>query len=164
MKKGLLLISTSLVLLTLFALSLRYLQFIDTKPDIILIVVIYIAIAFDNALDILIAFVLGYLADIFSGSPVGLFVMMRTVAFVVVRFLNMNFFSKNALFFIIITFIASILDSIYLGYQFESAGSTFISIMLSAIYIGLINMISALIMYPLLQKIEGFYLKTVPEA
>jgi len=25
-------------------------------------------------------------------------------------------------------------------------------------------MISALIMYPLLQKIEGFYLKTVPEA
>lgn len=164
MKKSLILIFTSLVLLTIFTLLLRYMRFIDTKPDIILIMVIYIAIAFDRPSDIFIAFILGYIFDVFSGSPGGLFAMMRTVTFVVVRFLNMNFFSKNALFFIIITFIISIIDSIYLGYQFDSFESGFITIFLNALYFALTNALTAIWMYPLLLKIEEIYLKTLQEA
>jgi rod shape-determining protein MreD len=125
--------------------------------------VIYIAITSDKLVDIFIAFTLGYLYDIFSGTAVGLFAMLRTITFVITRFLNMKFFSKNALFFIIATFIISIFDSIYLGYKFSDSSYGFLNIFGNAIHISIINSITALLMYPLLMKIEGLYLKTVEE-
>jgi rod shape-determining protein MreD len=163
MKKFTIFTLTALIALTVFTLLLRYFPFIDTKPDIILIMVIYIAVAFDKDTDIFLAFALGYLHDVFSGCAVGLFVMLRIVAFVVTRFLNMNFFSKNALFFVVITFFISVFDSIYLGYQFKTAASGFLNILGNALYLSVVNAITALFMYPLFIKLEEIYLKTVEE-
>lgn len=164
MKKFIILISASLAILTLFTLLLKYFSFIETKPDIILVMVIYIAIASDKSRDIFIAFTLGYLYDIYSGSPVGLFAMLRTVDFIITRFFNMNFFSKNTLFFVAITFVISMLDSIYLGYQFNEPTYGFGGIFLDALYLSFINAIAALIMFPLLDKIEGLYINTTEQA
>lgn len=163
MKRFFIFTFAALVMLTLFTLLLKYFPSIKTKPDITLILVVYVAVASERSRDIILAFTLGYIYDIFSGSPVGLFAMLRTVDFIITRFFNMNFFSKNALFFIVITFVISVFDSIYLGYQFNQAQSGFFSILSHALYLSLINAIAALIMYPLLDKIEGLYLKTVEQ-
>jgi rod shape-determining protein MreD len=125
--------------------------------------VIYIAITSDKTVDIFIAFTLGYLYDIFSGTAVGLFAMLRTITFVITRFLTMRFFSKNALFFIIVTFIISIFDSIYLGYKFSGDSYGFLNILGNSIYISIINSVTAVLMYPLLVKIEGLYSKIAQE-
>jgi rod shape-determining protein MreD len=127
------------------------------------VLVIYIAIESDKASDIFIAFILGYLQDIFSGNPVGLFAMLRTITFIITRFLNLNLFAKNRLFFVVTTFIVSIFDSIYLGYQFNSDGYGFFTILLDSFYLSFLNALMALIIYPLLNKIEGIYLKMLKE-
>ncbi|MFC1855542.1 rod shape-determining protein MreD [Thermodesulfobacteriota bacterium] len=153
----------SLISLTFFTLFLEYFSFINVKPDIILLLVVYLAISSDETVDIFIAFTLGFFFDIFSGSVVGLFAMLRTVTFVVTRFLNMNFFSKNTLFFVVITFVISMIDSFYLGHQYKNNGYGSLVIIKDALYISSINALMALALYKVFTKIEEFYLKTIKE-
>jgi len=156
MKKNALIIFLSLLMLTLFTWFVGYFPAIEMKPDVILILIVYIAISSDNVSDIFVAFMLGYFFDVFSGSSGGLFAMLRTVTFVVARYLNMNFFSKNLLFFVVTTFIISIFDSIYLGYQFSNGTDGFWYILKDSIYISIINALTALFMYRLFTRIERF--------
>lgn len=154
---------SSLLILTVYTLLLEYFPFIRTKPDVILIIVIFTAITSDKPTDIIIAFALGYIFDLVSGSPAGFYAMIRTITFIITRVFNMKFFSKSAPFFVIITLIISILDSIYLGYHFDEYGYRFAHILGDAIYISIINALAALILYPLLNRIEGVYLKKMQE-
>ncbi len=163
MKKYFIFTISALIFLISYTLLLKYVSIIKTKPDIILIMVIYVAVTSDKDTDIFIAFSLGYLFDIFSGSTIGFFTMLRTITYLMTRFFNMKFFSMNAYFFMLITFAVSILDSIYLSYHFLGGGYRFFGIIWDCIYLSLINSVTALIMYPLLERIERLYLKVREE-
>ena len=159
MKKYFMLTFAAIVFLVIFTMFYEHFPFIDTKPDIILIIVTYIALTSDKTIDLFLAFSLGYLADLFSGSTIGLFTLLRTITYMFIRAFNVSYFSNNIVFFGILTFIVSMLDAIYLGYRFSLAGG-FLSIFFNAIYMSFINLIAAFAVYPILQKIEKLYRKT----
>ncbi len=157
MKHKLTLIFFAIATMTVSMMLAYYFPAIKAKPDLFLIFVVFIAITSDKTSDIFIAFSLGYIFDILSGCPVGLYAMLRTITFVALRLFNMNLFSKNALFFTITTFMISVPDSIYLGYRFNYA-SGFFSILGHALYLSFINAGTALLLYPLLEKLEHKFL------
>ena len=78
----------------------------DWAPNLVLPIVIYLAVAHDVpiARGAFTAFVLGYMLDMFCGSPMGLQTFVMVATFLIARGAGVNLFMRGPLFQIAITF------------------------------------------------------------
>jgi rod shape-determining protein MreD len=85
MKRVLLLLVAGFSAILLQATVFSYLPWTDLKPDLLLIVVLYVGFFLAPTEGGVLAFLLGYLADLFSASVMGLFTFTRVVAWFVAK-------------------------------------------------------------------------------
>jgi rod shape-determining protein MreD len=93
---------------TLFSFSPLYLL----KVDCLLIVTIYLGFYRSPFRGIFLAFVLGNILDVFSGSPAGLFAFMRVLSCSLSKALSRKIFLDGILLQISVVFALSVVDSL----------------------------------------------------
>ncbi|MCC6873551.1 MAG: rod shape-determining protein MreD [Sandaracinaceae bacterium] len=86
----------------------------DWSPNLLLPIVIYLGVSHDAQLvrGAAIAFVLGYLLDLFSGSPMGLQTFVLVASFLVARGTGLNLFGRGAFFQIALMFAFSLIAGV----------------------------------------------------
>jgi rod shape-determining protein MreD len=67
------------------------------RPDIVLILLVYLGFSYPMVLGGILAFFLGYLMDLFSGNPFGLYTFSRPFIFCVAHFFKDRFYLEGFL-------------------------------------------------------------------
>ncbi len=80
-------------------------------PDLLLIICVYLGLHQHSVAGAVIAFVLGYLQDAFSGSIVGLNAFGMSLVFTVVYLTSRRLWVDNAISKIVVVFLASVLKT-----------------------------------------------------
>ncbi len=80
-------------------------------PDLLLIICVYLGLHQHSVAGAVIAFVLGYLQDTFSGSVVGLNTFGMSLVFTVVYLTSRRLWVDNAISKIVVVFLASVLKT-----------------------------------------------------
>jgi rod shape-determining protein MreD len=82
-------------------------------PNLILPIVLYLGVAPDVHIvrGAALSFVLGYLLDLFCGSPMGLSTFVMVATFMVTRGAGLNLFMRGPLFQLVLTFAFGVLTS-----------------------------------------------------
>jgi rod shape-determining protein MreD len=108
-------IVTSFFLLILQATFAQIIPFDIFIPNLSFPIVLYIALHDYNASHgVVLAFAIGYLTDIFAGSPMGLHTFMTVAVFLVSRVAALRLFFQGWFFEIILVFVLACLSSMIL--------------------------------------------------
>lgn len=112
------------------AVASRFLPAYSWAPHLLLPVALYYGLLQDVnvARGMVVAFVSGYLLDLFAGNPLSLHTFMQCAAFLVARGLGLRLFLRNPVFQIALTFAASLATqgtAIALRAIFEDSPSPF---------------------------------------
>ncbi len=110
MKRFLLLFAAGFVAVLIQVTLLDYLPLGGLKPDLLLIVVLYIGFFLPSNEGGVLCFALGYVEDLFSGHLMGLFTLMRVVAWLAARLMSGMLNLKSVLAQTIFVAIYSIAD------------------------------------------------------
>jgi rod shape-determining protein MreD len=108
-------ILTSFFLLILQATFSQIIPFDMFIPNLSFPIVLYIALHDYNASHgVILAFAIGYLTDIFAGSPMGLHTFMTVGVFLISRVAALRLFFQGWFFEIILVFVLAVLSSLML--------------------------------------------------
>jgi rod shape-determining protein MreD len=110
MKRFFLLLLVGVFLLILQTTWLSSFPVHRLRPDLLLIFTLYLAFLFPPTLGGILAFLMGYLMDLFSGNTFGFYALSRTLVFFVAQFLKERFYLEGFSFQCLFAFIFSILE------------------------------------------------------
>lgn len=81
------------------------------SPDLLLPIAIFLGVSTDPGLvrGAVLSFVLGYVLDLFTGSPMGLFTFLMVAVFLVARGAGLSLVMRGPLFQIALTFVVALL-------------------------------------------------------
>ncbi|OGP53362.1 MAG: rod shape-determining protein MreD [Deltaproteobacteria bacterium RBG_13_52_11b] len=99
-----------LLLLTFQATLLASLPVHRIRPDVVLILILFLGFSYPTVLGGLIAFSLGFLLDLFSGNALGLYTFTRPLIFFVAQLFRSHFYWKGFSFQFLFVFIFAILE------------------------------------------------------
>jgi rod shape-determining protein MreD len=83
--------------LTLQTTLLAFFPFQRIRPDMVLILILYLSLSYPMVSGGILAFFLGYLMDLFSGNALGLFTFSRPFIFFVARLFKERFYLEGFL-------------------------------------------------------------------
>lgn len=95
-----------------------FLSFLPTqwvRPDVLLILTLYLAFLFPPILGGVLAFFLGYLMDLFSGNTLGLYTFSRPLVFFAAQLLREQFYLEGFGFQFLFTFLFSLSEGILIS-------------------------------------------------
>ncbi len=110
MRRFLLLLLAGILLLIVQTTWLSLLPIQRIRPDFLLIFTLYLAFLFPPTLGGILAFLMGYLMDLFSGNALGFYAFSRTLVFFVAQFFKGRFYLEGFSFQCLFAFIFSILE------------------------------------------------------
>jgi rod shape-determining protein MreD len=110
MKRFVLLLLAGILFLILQTTLLPSFPIQRIRPDILLIFTLYLAFLFPPIFGGTLAFIMGYLMDLFSGNTLGFFTFSRTLLFFAAQFFKERFYLEGFSFQFLFTFIFSILE------------------------------------------------------
>ncbi len=84
-----------ILLLTIQTTLLMALPIQRIRPDLILILIVYLGFAYPPVSGGILAFIFGYLTDLFSGNALGLFTFSRPLIFFAVQFFKGRFYLES---------------------------------------------------------------------
>ena len=99
-----------LLLLTFQTTLLPSLPIHRIRPDVVLILILFLGFSYPTVLGGLIAFSLGFLLDLFSGNAFGLYTFTRPLIFFVAQLFRSNFYWKGFSFQFLFVFIFALLE------------------------------------------------------
>ena len=99
-----------LLLLTFQATLLASLPVNRIRPDVVLILILFLGFSYPTVLGGLIAFSLGFLLDLFSGNAFGLYTFTRPLIFFVAQLFRSHFYWKGFSFQFLFVFIFALLE------------------------------------------------------
>lgn len=99
-----------LLLLTFQATLLPSLPIHRIRPDVVLILILFLGFSYPTVLGGLIAFSLGFLLDLFSGNAFGLYTFTRPLIFFVAQLFRSHFYWKGFSFQFLFVFIFALLE------------------------------------------------------
>jgi rod shape-determining protein MreD len=82
------------------------------RPDILLIFTLYLAFLFPPIYGGILAFLMGYLMDLFSGNTLGFYTVSRPLVFLAAQFFKERFYLEGFSFQSLFAFIFSLLEGI----------------------------------------------------
>jgi rod shape-determining protein MreD len=80
------------------------------RPDFILIFTVYLGLSYPPISGGILAFVMGYLTDLFSGNALGFYTLTRPLLFYAVQVYRSRFYLEGFTFQFFLTFIAALLE------------------------------------------------------
>lgn len=112
MKGVLSLLLMSIVLLTLQSTLLSLYPIQKVRPDLLFILTFYLAFLFQPIRGGILALLIGYLTDLFSGNPFGFYSLSRPLIFFAVQFFKERFYLEGFPFQFLFSFLFSLLEGI----------------------------------------------------
>ena len=101
-------------LITFQATLLASLPIHRLRPDIVLIMVLFLGFSYPTVLGALLAFSLGYLVDLFSGNSLGLYTFTRPLIFFAAQLFRSNFYWEGLSFQFLFVFVFTLLEGLLL--------------------------------------------------
>lgn len=112
MKRAILLFLMVIFLLTLQSTLISLYPIQKVRPDLLFIMTFYLAFLFRPILGGILAFLLGYLVDLFSGNPFGFYTLSRPLIFFAGQFFKERFYLEGFPFQFLFSFLFSLLEGI----------------------------------------------------
>jgi len=100
------------LLLTFQATLLAVLPIQRFRPDLVLILVLFLGFSYPTVLGGLLAFSLGYLVDLFSGNTFGLYTFTRPLIFFVAQLFKNHFYWQGFSFQFLFVFMFTLLEGL----------------------------------------------------
>jgi rod shape-determining protein MreD len=150
------------VVFVLFQTTLlsRLLPF-QTKPDLLLILIVYLGLTENFLRGSFLAYLFGCLLDVFSGSYLGLCGLTFLVIFLAVRGTASHFNTESSLLLLFMVFCGTLLQSAVLILAlvfFVDAGSSWLIILGSLLPQLLLNLLAALVLLWVLPRLQRRFL------
>ncbi len=157
MKRFVPLLLAGILLLILQTTWLSFFPIQRIRPDLLLIFTLYMAFVFPPFLGGILAFLMGYLMDLFSGNTLGLYAFSRTLAFFATQFLKERFYLEGFSFQFLFAFAFSILEGGFLlvlinGLEPVSFKNLYLSLLTFLLPQSFCTGLAALLLFPLFQK------------
>jgi len=150
-------VALTLLLLTLESVVVKYLGLTVTRIDVTVAVVAFLSLRASTVEGAFSSFVVGYLLDLMSGRPTGLYTFLAVLTFLVGRLAASLVDVRSALVFVIFTMAADLghgLLAIFFSWltsRDAAFGSTLSALPLQVALTGL----AALALYPLFRKFDS---------
>lgn len=146
----------ALVLLSIESVLVKYLGFEVTRIDVTVAVIAFLALRANVMEGAISAFAVGYLLDLMSGQPTGLYTFLGVLLMLLGRvgnnFLDVRTAPSFAVFAVGLDVVHSLLAIFFtwLTGRGDSVGFSFGAFVLQAVLTG----VAALVLYPLLKRID----------
>lgn len=132
----------------------------NLKPDLLLVLVIYLGLREDHLRGGLISYLLGCLKDVFAGIYAGLFGFTFLLIFFAVRAVSGRFNSENPFFLLALTLVGTLLEAVLIIFSigfFADHAPPFLLIGRQLLAQVLLNMLVAILLllfvFPLLRRL-----------
>lgn len=112
MKRALLLVLTGITVLTLQTTLLASHPINKIRPDLLLILVLYLGFSFPLISGGLLAFFIGYLTDVFSGNTFGLYCFTRSLVFFAAQLSRSRFYWEGISFQSLFVFVFAVIEGL----------------------------------------------------
>jgi rod shape-determining protein MreD len=113
MKRFVLTFVAGVLLLTLQTTFLTFSPVHKIRPDLVMILILYLGFSYPMILGGTLAFSLGYLVDLFSGNSLGLYTLTRTVVFVVAQLFKDRFYWQGFSFQLLFVFTLVLIEGLF---------------------------------------------------
>jgi rod shape-determining protein MreD len=113
-RRILFLLSLGILILTLQTTLLAALPVQRVRPDLLLILTLYLGLSCPPVLGGVLAFLMGYLVDLFSGNTFGLYTLSRPLLFYAVHFFRNRFYLEGFSFQSLFVFFFSLLEGLFI--------------------------------------------------
>ena len=110
MKRIVLPLFLGIVLISLQATLVMFLPIQRIRPDFVLILTVYLGLSYPPISGGVLAFVMGYLTDLFSGNALGFYTLTRPLLFYAVQVYRGRFYLKGFTFQFLLTLIGAFLE------------------------------------------------------
>jgi rod shape-determining protein MreD len=114
MKRILFFFLTGLFLMSLQATFLSYPPVQGVRPDLTLVLVLYLGFSLPLFSGGMLAFLMGFLMDLFSGNVLGFYTLTRPLAFFVAQLFRHRFYWQGSSFQFLFMTLASLLEGLFL--------------------------------------------------
>ena len=84
------------------------------RPDLILILIVYLAFSHSPISGGILAFFMGYLMDVFSANTIGLYTLSRPLLFYAVQHFRKRFYLEGFPFQFLFVFLAALLEGLFI--------------------------------------------------
>lgn len=84
------------------------------RPDLLLILIVYLAFSYSPVSGGVLAFFIGYLMDVFSGNTIGLYTLSRPLLFYGVKHFRNRFYLEGFPFQFLFVFLATVLEGLFI--------------------------------------------------
>lgn len=155
--KGALLVALALVLLSIEAVLVRTFGFEVTRIDVTVALIVFMAVRSRTIEGAVASFAIGYLVDVFTGRPSGLFPALGVLVFLLARAAAQLLDGKSRLGFALFSAAATVGHSLaaFLLMWLTSKSADGRVLSLTAVPAqALLTAVAAALLYPLLAKIE----------
>lgn len=155
--KGALLVALALVLLSIEAVLVRTFGFEVTRIDVTVALIVFMAVRSRTIEGAIASFAIGYLVDVFTGRPSGLFPALGVLVFLLARAAAQLLDGKSRLGFALFSAAATVGHSLaaFLLMWLTSKSADGRVLSLTAVPAqALLTAVAAALLYPLLAKIE----------
>ncbi len=146
----------ALLLLTVEAVIVKYLGFAVTRIDATVAIIVFLALRASTLEGAFSAFTIGYLLDVMSGQPTGLYVFLGVLTFLLARLAASLVDVRSAPSFAAFTMGADLghgLLAVFFSWMTSKATGAFFSIGSLLLQV-LLTGVAALFLYPLLRKFD----------
>lgn len=155
--KAFLLVLLGLVLLCMESVLVRSFGFSVTRLDVTLVLVVFLALSATLVEGAVAAFALGYLLDVFTGRPTGLFPFLAVLTYLTVRLGALVVDARGRGTFALVTGGAVLLHGLFAFFftwlTSRTGGGTVASLGGLPLQ-ALLTMVAAALLWPLLQKLD----------
>ena len=127
------------------------------KPDLTIPLAAYISLFFSPAQGVVFVLIIGYLMDITSGGPLGLYIFLRIMIFLIVYLFKGQLAFENKFFFLGAVMAFFLCEAFLAGLLFRFMGITLGTtqkVLTTALYQGVFTIIIWVVLSPLLTKLE----------
>jgi len=112
MTVALMTIIAGIILLEIQSLIFLVLPFHELRPEFIIPIVLFLGLHESSTTrGAILSFILGYLWDMFAGSPMGLYTFISVGVFVISRVVGIRIFHRGAIFHVLLTFGVTLVSS-----------------------------------------------------
>lgn len=150
-------VALALVLLTVESVVVKYLGFEVARIDVTVAIITFLALRASMVEGAVSAFAIGYLVDLMSGRPTGLYTFLGVLVFLLTRAANSTFDVRSASAFALVAAAAdaghALLAFLFTWMTTREAGPTGFSLGGFAAQVVLTGL-AALALYPLLRKVD----------
>ncbi|MBI3184778.1 MAG: hypothetical protein HYZ28_21790 [Myxococcales bacterium] len=149
-------VGLALLLLVIESVAVKYLGFAITRIDVTVALVVFLSLRAGLLEGAFASFAIGYLLDVMSGRPTGLFVFLAVLVYLLGRLVSSLLDARSAPSFVLFVAGAEVAHSLlalFFGWMTSKSGTAPASVGALFAQLGL-TLLAALLLWPLLRRLD----------